>query len=311
MTTVAPADRRSDEAAPVSRPRTEQRTRPARKPSEEHPAVAAVASALTMIALVCLWAVAQMLFLGGLSQERSQQLLYTDFRTQLASATAPLGPIVPVGDPVAVLTVPRLGLEQVVIEGTASGDLLDAPGHRRDTVLPGQDGTSVVYGRAATYGAPFRDVPALVPGDVVQVASAQGRMDFRVIGIRRAGDPLPQPAEPGHARLTLVTAEGHGSWSTITPDRVVYVDAEAEDAFPAPPGRPTGIPASEQAMAGDPGALPLLTLCLGGLLAATLGLLWARGRWSTALVWVVASPLVIALSWLTTDVVMRLLPNLI
>ena len=64
-------------------------------------------------------------------------------------------------------------------------------------------------------------------------------------------------------------------------------------------------------MATDPGALPLLALCLALLLALTLGVVAARQRWSAALVWVVASPLVIALAWATTDVVMRLLPNLI
>jgi len=64
-------------------------------------------------------------------------------------------------------------------------------------------------------------------------------------------------------------------------------------------------------MEGDASALPLLALCLALLLAVALGVVAARQRWSTALVWVVATPLVIALSWATTDVVMRLLPNLI
>jgi sortase A len=298
--------------APVPPPRADTGgASSARAPRPPDPAFSWVSSTLTMLALVTLWIAAQMLFLSTLSEQRSQTLLYDEFRTQLAGATAPIGPVVPVGDPVALLVVPRLGVEQVVVEGTASGDLLAGPGHRRDTVLPGQEGTAVVYGRGATYGAPFRDVPDLAVGDVVRVVSAQGKLRFRVLDVRRAGDPLPQPAEPGHARLTLVTAEGSGSMAAITPDRVVYVDAEAERAFPAPPGRPTQIPESEQAMAGDRGALPLLTLCLAGLLGAILALVWARGRWPTALVWVIASPVVIALSWLTTDVVMRLLPNLV
>lgn len=295
----------------------EERTAPARRPvatsapRSPDPAVTAVTSVLTMLALLCLWVAAHLMLLGGLSQDRSQQLLYTEFRRELAGATAPIGPVVPVGDPVALITVPRLGIENVVVEGTASGDLLAGPGHRRDTVLPGQEGTSVVYGRGATYGAPFRDVPGLAAGDTIDVVSAQGSLTFTVLGVRRAGDPLPQPALTGHARLTLVTAEGDGSMAAITPDRVVYVDAEAEKAFPAPPGRPTGIPQAEQAMGRDAGALPLLTLCLAALLAATFGLLWARGRWPAPLVWVVGSPVLIALAWLSTDVGMRLLPNLI
>ena len=58
-------------------------------------------------------------------------------------------------------------------------------------------------------------------------------------------------------------------------------------------------------------AVPALMVCLALLLALTLGVVAARQRWSTVLVWVIATPLAIALSWASTDVVMRLLPNLI
>ena len=96
-----------------------------------------LSTAFTMVAIVCLWVAVQLLFLSSVSQDRSQDLLYDDFRHQLGGATAPVGPIVPVGDPVALLSIPSIGLEQVVVEGTASGDLLVGPGHRRDTPLPG------------------------------------------------------------------------------------------------------------------------------------------------------------------------------
>ena len=300
--------------ARTARPKPARRPRPARPaapPSSSDTVSAVLSSAFTMIAIVCLWVAAQMLFLGSISQNRDQDLLYGRFRTELAGLTAPIGPVVPVGDPVALLTIPSLGVQQVVAEGTASGDLLAGPGHRRDTPLPGQVGTSVVYGRATTYGGPFRDLTQLRPGDKIQVVVAQGKRAFTVSGVRRAGDPLPQPAPEGAARLTLVTAEGSGRLGAITPDTVVYVDADAAKAFPAPPGRPAAVPDSEKAMASDPGALPLLALCLALLLAVTLGVVVARQRWSTVLVWVVAAPLVIALSWVSTDVVMRLLPNLI
>lgn len=285
--------------------------RPIGPPTPVESTAAVASSAFTMLALVCLWTAAQLLFLGNLSHQRDQELLYGEFRTQLASATAPVGPIIPVGDPVAVVSAPTIGLEEVVVEGTASGDTLAGPGHRRDTPLPGQEGTSVVYGRAASYGGPFRNLPALHPGDPVSVAVAQGRLTFTVLDVRRAGDPLPQPPAAGTARLTLVTAEGSGRLASISPRDVVYVDAEAKKAFPAPPGRPVAVPESEKAMSTDPGAMPLLALCLALLVALTLGVVAARQRWSTALVWVVASPLAIALSWASTDVVMRLLPNLI
>ena len=294
--------------------RPEPAPRPAPPPGRSDTAAAVLSSAFTMIAIVSLWMAAQMLFLGSLEQNRAQDLLYKELRHTLAGPpdkAPPIGPVVPVGDPVALLTIPAIDLEQVVVEGTASGDLLAGPGHRRDTPLPGQQGTSVVYGRAATYGGPFADLTRLGPGDEIEVVGAQGEKTFVVAGVRRAGDPLPQPPAEGAARLTLVTAEGSGRLGALTPDSVVYVDADAKKGFPAPPGRPAAVPDSEKAMAADEGALPLLALCLALLLAATLGVIAARQRWSTVLVWVVAAPLVIALSWAATGVVMRLLPNLI
>ncbi|WP_197025993.1 class E sortase [Nocardioides sp. URHA0020] len=303
--------RRLTRAKPPARRRPRPAPAPAGPPGSAESTAAVLSSAFTMIAIVCLWVAVQLLFLSSISQSRAQDLLYDQFRHELGAATAPVGPIVPAGDPVAVLEVPSLGLEQVVIEGTASGDLLVGPGHRRDTPLPGQVGTSVVYGRAATYGAPFGDLTKLRAGDRIEVTVGQGRTVFEVSGVRRAGDPLPQPPAAGAARLTLVTAEGSGRLGALAPQSVVYVDADAKKGLPAPSGRPPAVPRSEQSMARDSTALPLLALCLALLLALTLGVVAARQRWSTALVWVVATPVVIALSWASTDVVMRLLPNLI
>lgn len=265
-----------------------------------------------MLCLVAGWMAAQMLYLGGLAQDRSQAELYDRFRGELASATAPIGPVTDVGAPVATLSIPHLGLQQVVVEGTASGDLLTGPGHLRSTVLPGQLGTSAVFGRASTYGAPFARLGELVEGDQVNVTTAQGSTRFRVIGVRRAGDPLPQPRPEDAARLVLVSGEASGArLPSLSPGGVVYVDAEADEAFDTPAGLPRVVPDPEQAMGTESGAvMPLLTLCLGLLLALTLGVIAARQRFGAALVWVVATPVVLAVAWLTTDVVMRLLPNL-
>lgn len=285
--------------------------RPTVAPGRSDEAVSVIGSFFTMLALVSLWVLLQMLWLGGVSQGRAQDLLYDELRAELAAATAPIGPDLPVGAPVALLEAPAIGLEQVVVEGTASGDLLAGPGHRRDTVLPGQVGVSVVYGRASTYGGPFGDLTKLRAGDTVTVVTAQGEKAFAVLGVRREGDPLPQPIAPGAARLTLVTAEGTGRLAALSPGETTYVDAEAKEGFPAPARPAVAVPASEGAMGRDPGALPLLSLCLAALVALTLGVVAARQRWSAVLVWVIASPVALALAWMSTDVVMRLLPNLL
>ncbi|MEQ6900553.1 class E sortase [Nocardioides sp. YIM 152588] len=288
------------------------RERKPRPPRPEPTAGNIVAStSLTVLSVLCLWLLVHLLLLGTVSHDREQALLHRELRTQLAGATAPVGPVVPAGDPLALLRIPAIGLEEVVVEGTAAGDLFAGPGHRRNTVLPGQAGISLVYGRSVTYGAPFRRLASLTPGDLVQLTTAQGRISLRVLGVRRDGDPLPQPAAAGATRLTLVTAAGAGRFARLTPGSALYVDAEAAEGFPAPGGVPAVVPPSEEAMASGTEALPLLTLWLTLLIGVVAAALLALRRWSAGLVWVVAIAPVLALAWLATDTAMRLLPNLI
>lgn len=306
MTTVLDRPSRASRPAPASRP-------PVRPPARQGDAWSVVSTTSLMVCLLAGWMLLQLLHLGALSHDRAQAELYDRFRAELAAGTAPIGPVTEVGAPVALLSIPRLGMQEVVTEGTASGDLLDGPGHLRNTVLPGQRGTSAVLGRASTYGAPFADLGRLAPGDRIEVTTAQGVTPFEVIGVRRAGDPLPQPRPEQAARLVLVSGESSGSrLPALSPDGVVYVDAEAEEALPTPPGLPRAVPEAEQAMGTETAAaLPLLTLCLGALLALALGGVAARQRFRAGLVWVVWVPLLVAAAWVTTDVAMRLLPNLL
>lgn len=299
-------------AGRVGKPRRPVLQRPAPRPvtPRDEPRLV-VSSSLAMVSLLCLWLVFQLVLLGGLSHARSQELLYREFRTQVASAIAPLGPVTPVGDPVAVVTIPAIGLEETVVEGTSSRDTLAGPGHLRTTVLPGQAGTSVLMGRAQTYGGPFGDLGALRPGDSVTTATAQGTTDFTVIDVRRAGDEIPQPLEAGKARLVLITSESSGVSSSLSSGQLIYVDADAAESFPAPAGLPSVVPTAEGPLQIDTGALPLLVLHLAALLAVTLGVVRARLRYRGALVWVVATPVALAVTWATTNVLMRLLPNLL
>ncbi|CAM3419587.1 sortase [Nocardioides dubius] len=296
MTTAAPTGAR------VARPA------PARADDEQ---LRLFSTSLTMLGLLAVWFLAQLFVLSAISQDRQQQILHDRFRAELASAVAPVGPIVDQGAPVALLRIPALELDQVVVEGTTSGDLLAGPGHRRDTALPGQVGTSLVYGRSGTYGAPFAKLAELSVGDRIEVVAGQGTTRFSVIGIRRAGDPLPQPASGEVARLTLATSEGEGRLGALARGDVVYVDAEAEKGFPAPAGRFSAVGEEEKAMGTDHGILPRLALLLGLLVLTTLAIVAARQRWSAALTWVVATPVAVALCWATTDAAMRLLPNLV
>ena len=278
--------------------------------------LALASSACAVIALVCAWMLIQLLVLGGLAHSRSQHVLYSKFRSELAQATAPTGaldyngkPVQP-GSPVALLTIPALHLQEVVVDGTASGDLMAGPGHLRDTPLPGQSGWSWVLGRGSTYGAPFSRLTDLKKGDTISVRTGQGKVDYSVLDVRRAGDPVPQQQSGTSGGLiTLVTADGHGFLSGLRASSAVYIDAATTKALPDGPVA-AAVPPSELFMARNGSALPTPTPILAVLAGAVLAISVARRNFRASLVWLVATPVVIALAWAATDQVARLLPNL-
>jgi sortase A len=268
--------------------------------------------ALVVVAVLAGWLLLQLVGLSGLAQTRAQQVLNAQLREELAAQTAPAGGVIEPGSPVALLVVPTLGLREVVVEGTASGDTMSGPGHRRDTVLPGQAGISILYGRSTAYGAPFRGITLLREGDGIRVTMAQGEFTYRVDGVRREGDPSPAALPAGGGRLTLVTAEGDGPLAGITPSRTVYVDATLVGDAAVGAGHLGVIPEAEKALAGDTGVVPLLSLCLAGLLTAaaatTAALLRGIPRGA---VWVMAAPVLVACAWASADQALQLLPNLL
>jgi sortase A len=276
------------------------------------------------IGVLALWVVGFALGPSAVQEQRSQQQLYAQFREALTpSKGGPTGGDIAPGTAVALLKIPAIGLRDVmVVEGTASGDLRAGPGHRRDTPLPGQPGVSVLMSRSVTYGAPFRDVPKLAPGETLTFRTGQGKFTYRVMDVRRAGDPLPIQMAPGGSRVVLVTSEGSGWRRGWAPDHVVYVDAElavsdtgtgttSAKPVPARPGGPSVVPTDEQAMQGDPSALFPLVLWLQALVLVAAAYAWGRGRWGRWQIWLVSVPLVVAVVWGATDCAMELLPNLL
>lgn len=290
----------------AARPRTD------REPVVLDESTTIISTSLTVMAIVIVWFLAQLLVLGGLEQSRAQDRLYGDFRTQLASAEAPTGGVITPGSPVAVMSIPSIGYQQVVLEGTSSGVLVNGPGHRRDTVLPGQAGVSILYGKSRTYGKPFAVMLDEATGRAMTVVTAQGTTTYRIGKVRRSGDPMPAAPTGTASRITMATAEGSGSLGGLAPKDVVYVDATSVGAtFTAPGGRPNTVSTIETAMASDTTVMPSLALSLGALALVTVGALWSRQRFGLVKTWIVATPLVLSLAWFTTDLATYLLPNLL
>ena len=84
------------------------------------------------------------------------------------------------GQPIGRIRLPRIGLDSVMVQGTDSASLRKGPGHYPDTPLPGISGTVGVAGHRTTYGAPFRDIDDLKPGDAVEVQMPYATFAYEV-----------------------------------------------------------------------------------------------------------------------------------
>jgi len=73
--------------------------------------------------------------------------------------------------PVARLTVPRLGLERMVLAGVSGRTLAFGPGWAEGTAEPGEGGRTLLAGHRDTH---FRFLADLVDGDWVLLQTAQG-----------------------------------------------------------------------------------------------------------------------------------------
>ncbi|MFK3981609.1 sortase domain-bontaining protein [Micromonospora sp. NPDC050397] len=281
----------------------------------EIPAVRITGVVLTLFGVLLLGFVVHLTVISEVRYERAQQVAYADFRKDLAEAVAPVGQtdfdqrLLELGTSVAVLRIPVLGTQQVVFEGTTAGVLADGPGHRRDTPLPGQAGTSLIMGRRAVYGGPFAGLPLLRSGDKIVAVTGQGEHTYRVTGVRRPDEPVPPRLAAGAGRLTLVTAAGR----PYLPTDVVYVDADlVSQAQPAQARslRFESLTPAEKTMAGDSGAWVSLLLWGQALLIAAYAVTWAWARWGGWQAWVVGIPLLAAVGLTVADQIARVLPNL-
>lgn len=83
-------------------------------------------------------------------------------------------------------------LDAVVVKGVSYGDLRRGPGWIDYTDLPGPTGNVGISGHRTTYGAPFRKLDQLKPGDIIRFYSPYRRYTYRV---RRSFSVTPDRVE--------------------------------------------------------------------------------------------------------------------
>jgi sortase A len=123
---------------------------------------------------------------------------------QLAQANAPAGtePVI-VDDGLMRVSIPKIDLDAVVVEGTTYKKLLVGPGHMEKTALPGETGNAVITAHRDTF---FRHIYELSKGDEILVRRRGEVFRFEVTGKK-----IVQPTDMGvtkqsdDARLTLIT----------------------------------------------------------------------------------------------------------
>jgi LPXTG-site transpeptidase (sortase) family protein len=106
------------------------------------------------------------------------------------------------GDAYAVIVIPRISLDMVVVQGTDYEDLKKGPGHYVDTANP-WDGTGRVgiAGHRTTYLHPFFNLDQVQPGDTISLITRYGRYDYEVsanfvLPEATAGKVLTQTKDP-------------------------------------------------------------------------------------------------------------------
>jgi LPXTG-site transpeptidase (sortase) family protein len=118
------------------------------------------------------------------------------------------------------IEIPRVGLSELVIEGTGGHSLRRGVGHVPRTAFPGERGNVGLAGHRDSYFARLRDV---AKGDLIRLETPDGVFAYRVARILIV-DPSRADllAQTGSPRLTLVTCYPF-HWVGPAPSRYVVV----------------------------------------------------------------------------------------
>ncbi len=280
---------------------------------------------ITLGVLILLFAV-YLLWGTGIYTSQQQHHLRQQFQAALHRAAAtttttssgetttttapPSNASLAVGSAVARIQIPKIGLDNIVVDGVGVDDLRKGPGHYPATPLPGQVGNAAIAGHRTTYGHPFGDIDQLSSGDVIMVQTLQGSFTYRVYS-QQVVDPsdvsvlLPDPGRPATLTLTTCTPKYSAAQRLVVK---AELDRQTKP-LPAPHHLPPPAKLTDLGLSGETGSL--LPAVLSGLIVAVVGGLWWLGfhrhpRWTNWLIGVI--PFLVALFFFFTYLE-RVLPS--
>lgn len=106
------------------------------------------------------------------------------------------------GAPVARLMIPRIGLDEIVVEGVGDRELNAGPGHLPGSAMPGTAGNSVVSAHRDRH---FSDLGDVAIGDTIRTVTQHHATTWVVTQRRIVGKGAPVIRSTPDATLTLTT----------------------------------------------------------------------------------------------------------
>jgi sortase A len=295
-------------------------------------AVRGTGKTLIALGVLILLFVGYQLWGTGLAHDRNQRNLRSQFAKDLAGATttvpaptatpttAPpttLPALLSQGDAAAVIDIPKIGLDEVVVEGVGVEELKKGVGHYPDTKMPGEKGNAALAGHRTTYGHPFNRIDELVPGDEITVTTRVGTFKYSVMEKKVVTpETVSVLDDTPDSRLTLTTC--HPMYSAekrlIVVAKLMSAPIEPPAGAPTTPSPPRTrqLAAGGEAVAGLSGAGAANRPAIAwGILAGSVWLAaWAIGRWSgrrwTA--YLVCAPVFLVMLFMFFENFARLLP---
>ncbi len=255
--------------------------------------------------------VAYQLWGTGIAEARSQASLKRQFAASLPASTAPPStaaptttgapsptttaapaatlPPPPTGSAVAIIKIPKIGVDDAVVEGVGVTDLEKGPGHYPLTPMPGQAGNAAIAGHRTTYGAPFYRLNELTAGDDIFVSTRDGTWDYHVA--------FSHDVSPSDVSVLDPTTDNRLTLTTCTPrftatKRLVVV-AELAGAVDPRPAAPAPRATSVTTIPGDSQAAPQQAVA-----GADVGSLSGQGASTApAVAWGAVCAIVWVLAW--------------
>jgi sortase A len=161
-----------------------------------------------------------------------------------------------VNQPVGLLSIPKIGILDAIVEGVGETQLEQGPGHYPGTPLPGEPGNVAVAGHRTTYAHPFYNLNELAFGDSIYILTKQGFFHYTVASSQVVAptDVAVLASVANKATLTLTTCNPRYSAATrlvVTADFDPGLGKRSVPAQTTTTTTPAGAGAQIAAIPGD------------------------------------------------------------